>query len=98
MTSSSRAAHPHRFTVPSRAELAERLREIIRNPAARAATAAWASEYIVFDAPQLYPPIEDPMVSATLQRLSAADAPSTDRPYLYGEQDFLAWLEELLGR
>ena len=98
MPQTSRLARPHRFTVPSRAEVAERLRELIRDPSTRAITADWASEYIVFDAPQIYPPVDDPIVLEMLQRLSMADGPSTDRRYLYGEEDFVAWLEELLGR
>lgn len=98
MSHFSRPARPHRFTVPSRSEVAEHLRELIRNPATREATAEWASEYIVFDEPQLYPRVEDPVVSEMLQRLSAVDLPSTDRRYLYAETDFVAWLEELLGR
>ena len=98
MSHSSRAARPHRFTIPSRAEIAERLREVIRNPGAREATAEWANEYLMFDAPQIYPRVEDPVVWEMLQRLSAVDLPSTDRPYLYEEIDFVAWLEELLNR
>ena len=64
----------------------------------REATAEWASEYLVYDAPQIYPRVEDPAVSEMLQRLSAVDLPSTDRRYLYEELDFVAWLEELFNQ
>lgn len=93
-----RPARPHRFTVPSRAEIAERLRELIREPGAREATADWATEYIIYDDRQIYPPVDDPVVSEMLQRLSAVDLPSTDRRYLYEDVDFVAWLEELIDR
>ena len=98
MPHTSRPARSFRFTVPSRAEIVERLRELIRDPAAREASADWATEFIVFDDPQIYPPVEDPMVSEMLQRLSAVDLPSTDRRYLYEEADFVAWLEDVVGR
>ena len=41
--------------------------------------------------------VDDPAVWAALNNLQGADAPSTDRPYLYGEVDFQAWLDEVRG-
>ena len=38
---------------------------------------------------------DDPVIWRALNNLAGADAPSTDRPFLYEEVDFRAWLAEL---
>jgi hypothetical protein len=40
--------------------------------------------------------VEDVRVWETLKNLAMADLVSTDRPYLYGREDFQTWLTELL--
>ena len=39
--------------------------------------------------------VDDPVVWDALNNLAGADAPSTDRDFLFGEDDFRAWLGEL---
>ena len=41
------------------------------------------------------PAIDDQVVWDALNNLSGADAVSTDRPFLFDEIDFRAWLDEL---
>jgi len=41
------------------------------------------------------PGVADSAVWRALNELGGADAPSTDRQWLYGPDDFRAWLEEL---
>jgi hypothetical protein len=41
------------------------------------------------------PGVEDPVVWTGLDCLSGADAPTTDRPYLYQQVDFEAWRDAL---
>jgi hypothetical protein len=93
----SRPALPHRFQVPTVADVRARLEELIADSSASArdSVAAWASEYLLFDNPQVYPRIDDQDVWEALANLAAANMISTDRPYLYGTGDFTAWLREL---
>jgi hypothetical protein len=37
----------------------------------------------------------DPVVSSVLEAMMGADAPTTDRDYLFVDEDFSAWLQEL---
>jgi hypothetical protein len=69
----------------------------MRDPSAarRHEASAWATEYVVFDDPQLYPEVEDAAVWEALQALSGADLPATDREFLHGAEDFAAWREDL---
>ncbi|BDR55743.1 hypothetical protein KIMC2_03050 [Xylocopilactobacillus apis] len=39
--------------------------------------------------------ISDPMISNYLEMLGAVDLPSSDRNYLYTEEDFREWISEL---
>jgi hypothetical protein len=41
------------------------------------------------------PGVDDPVVWRALDNLGGADAVSTDRPFLFEEVDFRAWLDEL---
>ena len=94
-----RVARPHRYLVPSRAEILARLDALAADPssATRATVADWAAEYLRFDDPQLYPDVSDPVVWDALVALSGADLPSTDRPFLHEAPDFASWRAALLG-
>ena len=41
------------------------------------------------------PGVDDPVVWRALDNLVGADAVSTERPFLFEESDFQAWLAEL---
>ena len=95
----NRVARPHRYQVPSRAELLAQFDALAADPspAMRAAIADWATEYLVFHDPALYPDVTDAAVQDALVALSGADLPSTDRPFLHGPQDVAAWRAALEG-
>ena len=91
----NRSARQHRYAVPSRDDVCQRIEQLLSGELSRDDVSRWAAEYLVFDDPQIYPEITDPRLHQALDRLSGADAPSTDRDYLYGEDDFADWLAEL---
>ena len=77
--------------VPTRKEVEQQLTELIQGQTNRESIAAWAGRWILPGAP----PVEAPAVWDALLKLVAADMETTDRPYLYGEEDFRDWLAEL---
>lgn len=75
--------------------MAERLEELVRGDAARSEVADWASEFITYDDPQIYPEVRDSAVWRALTQLAGADLPTTDREFLHDESDFASWLADL---
>ena len=90
-----RPAKEFRYIVPTREGVAERMELLIAGQMSRDEIADWAKEFIFYDNPQIYPEVSDLVVFDMLTTLSGADSPSTDREFLYGEEDFVAWLSEL---
>lgn len=78
---------------PSRQEVAEKLRALIDGSLSREDASKWAAHWIAADDPG----VEDDRVWRALEGLVSADAPSTDREFLYERIDFEEWLKELLG-
>jgi len=76
---------------PSRAEVEARLRELISGALGRDEATAWAMQWIAAATPG----VDDPVVWRALGNLAGADAVSIDRPFLFEEIDFQAWLAEL---
>jgi hypothetical protein len=81
----------HVDTVPSRTDVITRLRALIAETMSRQEVASWASAWLRGD-----PQVDDQGVWNALNSLAMADLISTDRPYLYGREDFEAWLSDLL--
>lgn len=79
---------------PSRADLETQLVDLIEGAISRDAAAAWAMQWVSASDPG----VDDAVVWNALNNLAGADAVSTDRPYLYEEIDFRAWLDELRGQ
>ena len=77
--------------VPSREDVELRLNDLIAGRTTREPIADWAKQWILPDAPN----VDDPAVWRALKKLAAADMVTTDRPYLYGEEDYRDWLAEL---
>jgi hypothetical protein len=75
---------------PTRPEVAAVLRELIQGERTRQSASAWASTWLLGDAR-----VGDPAVWEALELLGAADLVSTDRPFLYDEEDFQASLGKL---
>jgi hypothetical protein len=78
--------------LPSREEVASKLRGLIGDTTPREEVASWASTWVTSDEF----PVDDERVWEALKNLAMADLISTDRPYLYGKEDFQDWLAELL--
>ncbi|MDY7095747.1 MAG: hypothetical protein SX243_22460 [Acidobacteriota bacterium] len=76
---------------PSRAEIENRLVELLAGKQSREEVADWASKWIRAEEPG----VDDPAVWKALNELAGADLKTIDRPYLHEEVDFRAWLEEL---
>ena len=75
---------------PSRAEVLEVLRRLVEGTLEREDASSWASPWVTNDDVEFAP-----AVWQALERLSGADMISTDRPYLYGPEDFRDWYDTL---
>ena len=78
---------------PSRAEVEAQLLALIDGQISRDDATSWAMQWVA--APE--PGVDDEVVWNALNQLAGADAVSTDRPHLFEEIDFRAWLDELRG-
>jgi len=78
---------------PTVDDVANVLRGLINETMSRQDAANWASHWVT----ESHSNVEDTRVWEALKELVAADLITTDRPYLYGKEDFEAWLEELLA-
>lgn len=76
-----------RALAPSRQQVEEKLKALASGDVSRLDAALWAEQFDL-DA------VDDDAVFRALDQLSGADTPSIDRPYLYGQEDFRAWLDE----
>lgn len=75
---------PHRQQ-PDRRQVEAKLADLASGKITREEAATWAEQ---FDLTL----IDDELAVEALELLSGADMVSTDRPYLYGPEDFRAWL------
>lgn len=78
--------------LPNRESISIVLKQLIEGAITREQASEWARPWVT-----RLELLEDPRICEALTSLGAADLPSTDRPYLYGQVDFVAWLEELTG-
>lgn len=76
---------------PSREDLTERLRALLAG-ADRAEISNWAERYMLDNDDER---VTDSEAWEVLQAMTGADAPTTDRDYLYDPVDFEAWLAHL---
>jgi hypothetical protein len=72
----------------------EKLLGLVSGGVSREAVAEWAAQWVRLPDPE----IDDAVVWKALTRLAGADMISTDRPYLYDENDFNAWCKDLSGQ
>ena len=81
---------------PSRAEAEAKLLDLIEGRCTRQEVSDWAAQWFLADQwSRVHLEVNDYGVWDTLGLLMAADLKTIDRPYLYDEVDFRAWLEEL---
>ena len=78
---------------PTCGEVADRLRALIDGSISREEASEWASHWIAADDPE----VDNDRVWRALEGLVSADAPSTDREFLYERIDFQEWLRQLLA-
>lgn len=74
-----------RDRAPDRQQVEAKLVDLASGKITREEATAWAEQFDL-DA------IDDELVVDALELLTGADMISTDRPYLYGPEDFRAWL------
>jgi len=83
--------------VPTLAEVAQTLRQLVADEVSRRQASDWASPWIArfteiqFDKNRDL----DRKIKKAIDCLASADMISTDRPYLYGQSDFERWLDDL---
>jgi hypothetical protein len=75
---------------PTKDDVVRTLESLIRGDLSREDASEWARPWIT----RLHH-ISDPEVRRGIDWLYGADAPTTDRPYLHGEEDFEQWLSDL---
>ncbi len=78
---------------PSRQAIIDKLQELIEGgDEHRAEISSWAERYMLDNDDER---VGDQEAWAVLQALTGADAPSTDRDWLYDKVDFEGWLARL---
>lgn len=82
----------HAERLPPRNEVIVKLNALLRETMSRQEVASWASSWLTSTDGH----VDDERVWNALNSLAMADLISTDRPYLYGKDDFEAWLTELM--
>ncbi len=78
---------------PSHDDVVAVFNALISGTRTRQDVSEWAVSYIVSGMR-----IEDKRISQAIDDLGMADLISTDRPYLYDEEDFREWLREFEER
>jgi hypothetical protein len=76
---------------PSRRAVIAKLRALVADTTSREEVASWASSWVRRPDAE----VEGASVWNALNSMAMADLISTDRPYLYGKEDFVTWLREL---
>jgi len=66
------------------------LSDLLEERVSRQQASDWAAQWVMANVPYVH----DDRVWKALTHLVRADMLQTDRPYLYGERDFEAWLNE----
>ena len=81
--------------VPTRADVEAKLLDLIESRASREEVSSWAGYWLHEDFEKGRDLFDDPVLLDALESLSAADLGGYEMSYLYYEEDFRAWLEEL---
>ena len=81
--------------LPDRQEVERKLELLIGGAVSREAASDWARPFIVEEGGPS--DVSDEGAWAAIEKIGMADLPTSDRPYLYGIEDFKAWLDELRG-
>lgn len=76
---------------PKQSEVIEKLTMLLRGDISRKEASEWAAQWVLLDNP---PEMDDSTWDA-LGNMAGTDMPTTDRPYLFGNDDFSEWLNDL---
>jgi len=78
---------------PTLEEALSRLQNLVQghSPQTRREAADWAAQYLDW-------PFDEPVLREAIDLLVSVDLITTDRPYLYGPEDFAAWHHELTAK
>ena len=76
---------------PSREQVADVLRALIDGEQDRSSASSWALQWVFAADPR----VDDEKVWKALGAIAGADTPTLDRPWLFNETDFRAWLADL---
>ncbi|WP_226373487.1 MULTISPECIES: hypothetical protein [Pectobacterium] len=77
--------------LPHRDDLIRKIRALLSGDEDRSSVSEWAFDIYNDDSLK----ISDSLVSEYLELLGAVDLPSSDRDYLYTDDDFNEWLSDL---
>ncbi len=77
--------------LPSRADIISVIDRLIAGELTRAEASSWAMRFILDNDLR----VDDNRAWEALENLGVADSVSTDRPFLYGTEDFHEWRESL---
>ncbi|MBD8453293.1 hypothetical protein [Serratia rubidaea] len=77
--------------IPRKSDLIKKIQNLLSGLEDRKAVSEWAFDIYNDDSLR----ISDPVISNYLEILGAVDLPSSDRNYLYTEEDFKEWIIEL---
>lgn len=80
-----------RDRAPTKAEVISQIRRLLSRDCDRSAIADWARPWVATRADE----VDDLRILRALESIASADLPTTDREFLYGREDFAAWLEEI---
>ncbi len=81
--------------VPMCADVEAKLLDLIEGRCSHYEALSWAEHWLYEDYVLVLDLFDDPALLEAIDALSGADMITTDRPYLYGEEDFRVWLHEL---
>ena len=87
-----RTAKPHRMEVPSRSDILAKLKAIMEGSITREDANDWAAEYIHYDYPQIYPEVEDPLVSEGIGFICGINLLVEPNVYLHSHEDIQEWM------
>ena len=76
---------------PQRADLANKISDILTGNAKRGDVSEWAIGILIDDSSKL----EDLVILKYLKLLGAVDLPSSDRDFLYTDNDLRHWMAEI---
>lgn len=81
---------------PPREDVFAKLEELMTGRISRETAAAWASHWLAEDhGPGRDVRVTDLAAWTALTSMAGADSHGGDRPYLYDEEDFAAWRDQL---